>query len=193
MKTNIRMDGERKNIFEILALLDWEPDQRLMDLEEKLMNGYFDQKRKRTKRYVEPKFTKAELKKLCAQQIPWGQIAEKLGESVIRVRDYAQRNGITNHISVGRPKIIDAQEKMASRIRYYDRISPSEEKIDQLMILYGGFIGLLAFKLNKPFRIARNVLIHRKRYDAWLKYNYYLGRGGRPKTLEEIRAKQNDQ
>jgi hypothetical protein len=48
------------------------------------------------------------------------------------------------------------------------------------MHLYGGFIGLLAFKLDKSFQITRNMLKFRGRYDAWIKYNYHLGKGGKP-------------
>ena len=76
-----------------------------------------------------------------------------------------------------------AQKKIENKIKYYERVSPSAEKLDQLMILYGGFIGLLAFKLNKPFSIARSILKYRGKYRAWLKYNYYLGRGGKPREL----------
>jgi hypothetical protein len=65
--------------------------------------------------------------------------------------------------------------------RYYEKNSPSVEELDRLMHLYGGFIGLLAFKLDKSFQITRNMLKFRGRYDDWIKYNYYLGKGGKPK------------
>lgn len=185
MRKHIRTDGEHKNIFEILAMLEWEPDPRLMDLEARLMAGEFDQTQIRFDNNPF-KGSKKQMRFLCDQKLTWEKIAEIFGETKERCIAFANRHGIKKQSCVGRPKITDPQKKMENRIRYYERVSPSAEKLDQLMILYGGFIGLLAFKLNKPFRIARSILKYRGKYQNWIKYNYYLGRGGKPRELKII-------
>ena len=182
MRKYIRTDGERRNIFEVLAMLEWEPDPRLMDLEARLMAGEFDETQVRFDNNPF-KGSKKQMKFLCDQKLTWEKIAEMFSETEARCIAFAAQNGIKKRSCVGRPKITDPQKKIENKIKYYERVSPSAEKLDQLMILYGGFIGLLAFKLNKPFSIARSILKYRGKYRAWLIYNYYLGRGGKPREL----------
>jgi len=180
----IRMEeyGIPKNFFELLAQLPWEPDPRLMDLEAKLMRGDFDYNESKSLINKPFKGTKKQMKYLCDKKLKWDEIAEIFDEPVERCQSFARKNGIEKASCVGRPKMT-IEEKIVFRQEWYEKHSPSVEKLDYLMVLYGGFIGLLAFKLNRPYRIARNMLKFRGKYREWLRYNFYLGKGGKPRTL----------
>lgn len=183
----IRMEeyGIPKNFFELLAQLPWEPDERLMDLEARLMRGEFDDNESNSLANNPFKGTKKQMQYLCDKKLSWHEIAEIFDETADRCQIFARKNGIEKASRAGRPKMT-IEEKIVFRQEWYEKHSPTIEKLDFLMVLYGGFVGLLAFKLNRPYRIARNMLKFRGVYRQWLRYNFYLGKGGRPKTIEEI-------
>ena len=178
--------GIPKNFFELLAMLPWEPDERLMDIEARLMAGEFDDNLSISLNGRAFKGTKKQMKFLCDQKLRWREIAEYFDETVDRCKFFARAHGIEKVSCVGRPKITDPQKKAEFRIAYYERYAPTVEQLDRLMILYGGFIGLLAFKLNRPYHVARNMLKYRGKYYEWLRYNFYLGKGGKPKQLPKV-------
>lgn len=181
--------SERKTMFEVLSCMPLDPNDRLLEIESKLENGEYDQSfyEKRGSR----KITKnrkhfldlEQVKSLCSQPFTWKQIGEKLGVTDDLVIEFARIHGIEKvHTPAGRKKTGTAMTQKEKAQRYYEKNSPSVEELDRLMILYGGFIGLLAFKLEKSFQITRNMLKFRGRYEAWIKYNFYLGKGGKPKN-----------
>ncbi len=174
--------GIPKNFFELLAQIPWEPDERLMDLEARLMRGEFDENESNSLVNNPFKGTKKQMQYLCDKKLVWHEIAEAFDETIDRCQIFARKHGIEKATCAGRPKM-SLEEKIVFRRDWYEKHTPSVKKLDYLMILYGGFIGLLAFKLNRPYGTTRNMLKFRGKYREWLRYNYHLGKGGKPKTL----------
>lgn len=174
--------GIPKNFFELLAQIPWEPDERLMDLEARLMRGEFDENESNSLVNNPFKGTKKQMQYLCDKKLVWHEIAEAFDETIDRCQIFARKHGIEKATCAGRPKM-SVEEKIVFRRDWYEKHTPSVKKLDYLMILYGGFIGLLAFKLNRPYGTTRNMLKFRGKYREWLRYNYHLGKGGKPKTL----------
>lgn len=162
------------DLFDALKSAPTEYDQRLLDLEAKLLDEHCDEEyynAKRSDRKRPYTFDLHDLKVLCSQQLTWQQIADKLGDTPQRVRDIARANGITKE-RMPRGKKLSATALTNSECvrRYYEKNSPSVEELDRLMVLYGGYIGILAYKLNKTFAITKNMLRHRGRYQTWKDY-----------------------
>jgi hypothetical protein len=164
------------DIFDVLSITTPEEDQRLLELEARIYEETCDQEYYSTPRSTKKKpydFDIDQLRELCTQQLTWQQIAEKLGDTSQRVRDFAKANGIQKKRSPGGGKITPPGQPLTNleRVRrYYEKNSPSVEELDRLMVLYGGYIGMLAYKLGKTFPIARNMLRHRGRYKTWMEY-----------------------
>ncbi len=186
MKT-YKVQSDVRTMFDVLQSMPMDPDDRLLEIERKMEANEYDEgfyeKRKSRKVLANRKhfLDKDEVASLCSQPLTWKQIEEKLGVPSQTIMDFARSHGIEKvHTPAGRKKTGTAMTQKEIARRYYEKNSPSVEELDRLMHLYGGFIGLLAFKLDKSFQITRNMLKFRGRYDDWIKYNYYLGKGGKP-------------
>jgi hypothetical protein len=177
-------------MFDILRSMPIDPDDPLLEIERKMENNEYDEifyeKRKSRRVLANRKhfLDKDEVASLCSQPLTWKQIEKKLGVPAQIIADFARSHGIEKvHTPAGRKKTGNAMTQKEIARRYYEKNSPSVEELDRLMVIYGGFIGLLAFKLEKSFQITRNMLKFRGKYDEWIKYNFHLGKGGAPKTL----------
>lgn len=185
-----KTQSEIRSIFDILQSMPIDPTDPLLEIERKMEANEYDQgfyeKRRSRKITANRKhfLDKDEVASLCSQPLTWKQIEEKLGVPAQIIADFARSHGIEKvHTQAGRKKTGTAMTQKEYARRYYEKNSPSVEELDRLMIIYGGFIGLLAFKLEKSFQITRNMLKFRGKYDEWIKYNFYLGKGGKPKQL----------
>lgn len=168
-----------RSVFEVLLEMPVDPNDRLVLLEDQLEAGEFDEKHKKkclkslktSTRYA--KLNLQEFKKVLAQQLTWKQIADHFNMDVPYLREYAKVNGI-HHTGMKRgrkPMGEVAFTRKEYNRRYYEKNSPSVEQLDEWMVIYKGFIGMLAFKLEKSFQITRNMLKFRGCYDKWLAYN----------------------
>ena len=188
-----KTQSEMRSIFEVLQSMPLDPNDRLLEIEKKMEANEYDQgfyeKRKSRKITTNRKhfLDKNEVENLCSQPLTWKQIEEKLGVPAHTIIEFARSHGIEKvHTPRGKKKTGTAMTQKEYNQRYYEKNSPSVEELDRLMIIYGGFIGLLAFKLEKSFQITRNMLKFRGKYDEWIKYNFYLGKGGKPKQLPKV-------
>lgn len=171
-----KYSNRSRSVWEVLASMPIDPDEPLLAVEQNIKNRMYDKqfyKRKRAsthKHKIEIDIHK--VRELCSQPLTWGQIGAILGVSDSKVRAFAQIHGIKKtHTPRGIKKTGTALTSKDYQQRYYDKNSPSVEELDNLMIIYKGFIGLLAYKLEKSFHITRNMLKFRGRYEAWLDYN----------------------
>lgn len=168
-----------RDIFEVLIDIPVDPNDRLVVLEDKLIAGEFDEKNKNKRLSSLKKSSRLakidieEFKKACEQSLTWEQMAKHFNLDIPFLREYAKLHGI-NRIGMkrGRKPIGEtALSRKEYNRRYYDKNSPSVEELDEWMKLYKGFIGMLAFKLEKSFQITRNMLKFRGVYKKWLSYN----------------------
>ena len=162
------------DFFDALKSLPTVYDERLMDLEARLFEDDCDQNyysKKRSEHKKSFNLDMDRLKDLCSQPLTWQEIADELGETKARVRDFARAQKIEKvRTPAGKKKSGTALTNMENVTRYYERHSPPAEELDRLMVLYGGYIGLLAFKLDKSLPMAKSILRYRGRYKTWMEY-----------------------
>jgi hypothetical protein len=168
-----------RDIFEVLIDMPVDPNDPLVQIEGQLKTGAFDKayEKKLKIRLKESnqaqKIDLKEFKEICAQPLTWPQVSNHFKASIPFLMQFAKTNKVFKApMKRGRKSISESKmTREEYHQRWIEKAAPSVEELDHLMVVYKGFIGMLAFKLEKSFNVTRMILKFRGVYKKWLSYN----------------------
>jgi hypothetical protein len=168
-----------RDIFEVLVNMPVDPTDPLVQIEDQLKTGAFDKTyEKKLKSSVKKsrqsaKIDLKEFKKICAQPLTWKQVSDHFKTNIQFLMQFAKTNKVFKApMKRGRKSIPESKmTREEYHQRWIEKAAPSVEELDHLMVVYKGFIGMLAFKLEKSFNVTRMILKFRGVYKKWLSYN----------------------